>query len=533
MKKTTQLKNLLQSDRTEFLMEAHNGLSARIVEEAGFTGIWGSGLAISAALGVRDNNEASWTQVLDVVEFMSDAVEIPILLDGDTGYGDFNTLRRVVRKLEQRQVAGICIEDKLFPKTNSFIGGELQELADPQEFAGKIRAAKDTQQDADFCVVARTEAFITGWGLEEALRRAHVYREAGVDALLIHSKITRADEIVSFMKEWDHDTPIVIVPTKYYSTPTEVFEDLGVSLVIWANHLVRSSIEAMQRTARSIQTERNLFTVEDGVAPVQEIFRLQGAEELKEAERRYRPLQPAATAIILAASRGEELKALTAERPKAMLTLGNEPILQKLFDAFRSIGVRDVHAVVGYRADAVDVPSVKKVLNEQYASTKEVFSLACAAEHIRGDAYISFGDIIFKRYVLQALQGGPGDIVIVVDSNTGAEPPARYTELIKASRPYTPAYTEEPALMETMDPELHPDEADGEWIGLMKLTAAGSDAMRDALELLGSQDGFETMRMSRLLNHLVSAGVEVHVSYIAGNWLDIDDIEKYSEALEF
>ncbi len=135
-------------------MEAHDGISARIVEEAGFKGVWGSGLCISAAMGVRDNNEASWTQVLDVLEFMSDASSIPILLDADTGYGNFNNVRRLVRKLEQRGVAAMCIEDKLFPKTNSFINGEQQPLADMDEFCGKIKAAKDTQQDADFCVVA-------------------------------------------------------------------------------------------------------------------------------------------------------------------------------------------------------------------------------------------------------------------------------------------------------------------------------------------------------------------------------------------
>src|SRR5215207_7961470 len=130
MKKTTQFKQLLGSGQLEFLMEAHNGLSARIVEEAGFQGIWASGLSISAALGVRDNNEASWTQVLEVVEFMADATGIPILLDGDTGFGNFNNVRRLVRKLEQRGIAAVCIEDKLFPKTNSFIQGERQPLAD-------------------------------------------------------------------------------------------------------------------------------------------------------------------------------------------------------------------------------------------------------------------------------------------------------------------------------------------------------------------------------------------------------------------
>ena len=155
------LRRLIQSPELEFIMEAHNGLSARIVEEAGFKGIWASGLSMSAALGVRDNNEASWTQILDVLEFMADASSLPILVDGDTGWGNFNNMRRAVRKLGERGVAGICIEDKLFPKTNSFIG-EGQPLADVDEFCGKIKAGKDSQTDDDFQIVARVEALISG-----------------------------------------------------------------------------------------------------------------------------------------------------------------------------------------------------------------------------------------------------------------------------------------------------------------------------------------------------------------------------------
>ncbi|HPV05477.1 MAG TPA: phosphoenolpyruvate mutase [Aggregatilineales bacterium] len=296
MKKTTQLKQMLQSDQTEFILEAHNGISAKIVEEAGFKGIWGSGLAISAAMGVRDNNEASWTQVLEVVEFMSDITSIPILLDADTGYGNFNNVRRLVKKLEQRGIAGACIEDKLFPKTNSFINGESQPLADVEEFVGKIKAAKDTQQDPDFCLVARVEAFIAGWGLDEALRRAHAYAEAGADAVLIHSKINTVDEIAAFMRKWDNAAPVVIVPTMYYNTPTSVFEELGVSLVIWANHMMRSAITAMQQTARQIFEDRSLVNVEGKVVPVKEIFRLQGADELKQAEKRYLPTRTSTAA---------------------------------------------------------------------------------------------------------------------------------------------------------------------------------------------------------------------------------------------
>jgi len=176
--KFARLRHMLRTPELSFVMEAHNGLSAKIVEEAGFEGIWASGLTISSSLGVRDSNEASWTQVLDLLEFMSDATSIPILVDGDTGYGNFNNVRRLVRKLCQRDIAGVCIEDKLFPKTNSFIG-ENQPLADVAEFCGRIKAGKDSQTDENFSIVARVEALIAGWGMDEALRRAEAYHAAG------------------------------------------------------------------------------------------------------------------------------------------------------------------------------------------------------------------------------------------------------------------------------------------------------------------------------------------------------------------
>src|SRR3569833_2479983 len=182
--RSARLRQMLLSQDLEIIMEAHTGISARIVCEAGFKGIWGSGLTISAQFGVRDNNEASWTQVVDTLEFMADASDLPILLDGDTGYGNFNNMRRLVRKLEQRGIAGVCIEDKQFPKTNSFLNGERQPLADIQEIAGKFVAGKDTQTDPNFSIVARVEALIAGWGLVVVLLWVVLYRRAGADAIL-------------------------------------------------------------------------------------------------------------------------------------------------------------------------------------------------------------------------------------------------------------------------------------------------------------------------------------------------------------
>lgn len=283
---------LIRKDALSFIMEAHNGLSARIAEEAGFKGIWASGFSISSSLGVRDCNEASWTQILDVLEFMSDATNIPILLDGDTGYGNFNNVRRLVKKLEQRGIAGVCIEDKEFPKKNSFMDGTPQQLANVEEFCGKIRAALDSKTDPDFVVVARVEAFIAGLGLGEVLRRAEAYRLAGADAILIHSRRTDCSEIEAFMKEWGQRHPVVVVPTRYYTTPADTFRRLGISMVIWANHNLRASVKAMQEVSDRLAAGSSAVNAETSIAPIPEILRLTRTDELYQAEKRYLPPGP-------------------------------------------------------------------------------------------------------------------------------------------------------------------------------------------------------------------------------------------------
>ncbi len=343
---------MILSPQLEFLMEAHSGMSAKIVEEAGFKGIWGSGLSISGSLGVRDNNEASWTQVLDVLEFMSDATTIPILMDGDTGYGNFNNMRRLVKKLEQRGIAGVCIEDKIFPKTNSFLRVETQPLADIDEFCGKIKAGKDIQADDDFVIIARVEAFIAGWGLNEALKHAEAHRQAGADAIL-----PNASEVFNFMKEWENHAPIVIVPTKYYTTPTDEFRRRNISLAIWANHTFRGSIHKMQEITQQIFQEQNLLTVEDSIVPIKEIFRLQDDKELALAEEQYLNPKPEnqRSAIILASTRGYQLGKLTESIPKTMIKIGKKSILERAVEHLNEYNIKNIMVVAGYKRDAINL----------------------------------------------------------------------------------------------------------------------------------------------------------------------------------
>jgi phosphoenolpyruvate phosphomutase len=534
---------MLQSSKLEFLMEAHNGLSARIVREAGFKGIWASGLSISAQFGVRDNNEASWTQVVDMLEFMVDASDLPILLDGDTGYGNFNNMRRLVRKLEQRGVAGVCIEDKQFPKTNSFLNGERQPLADIQEFAGKIAAGKDTQSDPTFCIVARVEALIAGWGMEEALKRAEAYRLAGADAILIHSKLSKPDEILGFAREWARRSPLVIVPTKYYSTPTEVFRKAGISTVIWANHLIRSAAAAMQSVTKEIFETETLVNVEDRIAPVDEIFRLQDADEYSAAERLYlSSVQTSLSAIVLAASRGHGLEAVTGDRPKVMLPIAGKPLLRWLIDGFKRERIDDITVVGGYRAEAIDPSGIKLVLNERHAETGELASLCCAIGAVEGDTVIAYGDLIFRSYVLRDLVESDADFAIVVDSSPGEARNRTVRDFAYCSAEDDRGLFGTKVLLQRMTSgtavSMAPTGSDsrlpqGRWIGLLKASRRGIVQLKQILARLHASENFDSLDVPHLLNALIDEGAAIEVLYIHGHWCGVNDLDDFRLAMDF
>ncbi len=527
MRKTTALRRLVTRPALDFLLEAHNGLSAKIVEEAGFPGIWASGLTMSATFAVRDNNELSWTQVVEQAGFMADAARIPVLLDGDTGYGNFNNVRRLVRKLEQVGVAGVTLEDKLFPKTNSFLR-DRQPLADMDEFCGKLKAAKDSQQDPDFVVVARVEALIAGWGLDEALRRAEAYHLAGADAILIHSRRTSASEVFRFLERWGGRAPVVLVPTRYWRTPTEDFRARGVSVVIWANHLLRSAISAMQATAARIAADESLAHVEPNVAPLHEVFRLQGDDELQEAERRYLPARAPLGAIVLAAGAGGGFGGLTDDVPKAMLKVRGRPILARLLDDLAHFGCTEATVVRGYRAQAIDLPNARYVDNPDFADTGEAWSLALAAGDLRPGTLVAFGDIVLKRAIVQALLEEAGDgLTLAVDSALAAQD---LPDRVRSDRPDTGRFSFDPAFLRAIGDAVRPDASHGVWIGLLHAGRDGAGWLREALDALRAEGRLRAARLSDVLTRVLAAGRPVRVVYHRGGWVNVNQLADLLDA---
>jgi phosphoenolpyruvate phosphomutase len=254
---------------------AYNGVSARLVERSGFDAIWASGFEISTSYGVPDAGILTMSELLETARVMNEAANLPILADCDTGFGDIRNVERMVHMYEAAGIAGVCIEDKQFPKLNSFVDGD-HELVPVQVFQAKIRAAKAAQGSTEFLVVARTETFIAGRSLEEALMRAHAYADAGADAILIHSKLSAPTEVLGFARAWKKRTPLIVVPTTYFRTRLSDFDEVGIRAVIYANHAMRAAVRAMSETLIAIHTHGSTECVEQNIARVADLFELQG-----------------------------------------------------------------------------------------------------------------------------------------------------------------------------------------------------------------------------------------------------------------
>lgn len=275
---TQELRRLLSAGRPARALGAHDALTAVLAERAGFDVVWASSFTVSASRGLPDLSLLTMTDQLLAAQTMASACRAPVLADCDTGFGGCLNVAHTIRMYEQVGVAGVCIEDKQFPKTNSFISGR-QELLDADSFARKVEVAKRAQLDESFVVVARTEALVCGRGVDEALARADCYMRAGADAILVHSKDQRPDEVERFLERWHGKCPVAVVPTTYPSWSLEEAERAGASLVIYANQALRAAVRAMSTAMRVIYEDGCSAAIEADIASIGEIFDLEALDD--------------------------------------------------------------------------------------------------------------------------------------------------------------------------------------------------------------------------------------------------------------
>jgi phosphoenolpyruvate phosphomutase len=273
----------LAADRPYVAVGAHDAMSSQLIEAYGFDAVWVSGFGVATMThALPDLNLTTMTETLAAAVRIDAATSLPVLADCDNGFGGLSNLVRTVVEFERAGIAGICVEDNLFPKRNSLYNGDSKrELVEPGEQARRIRAGKAAQDTDSFVLVARVEALIAGHGVAAACERADAYAEAGADAILIHSKDKSLREITEFMETWSGRgaTPLVAVPTLFPDFTDDELYAKGFQMIILANHPMRAAVQAMEQTLDTLRVARKAAAVDPDIAAVDHIFELVRTKE--------------------------------------------------------------------------------------------------------------------------------------------------------------------------------------------------------------------------------------------------------------
>lgn len=282
----SKLKKLISLKPIVRTIEAHNGLSALVVENAKvekdeqintFDAIWVSSLTDSTAKGKPDIELVDMTSRINTINEIMEVSTKPIILDGDSG-GLLEHFVFNIKTIERMGVSAIIIEDKVGLKKNSLFGTEVKQTQDSIEnFCEKISAGKKALLTEEFMIIARIESLILKQGMDDAIKRAKAYIKAGADGIMIHSRESEPDEIFEFcdkFKEFAPDVPLVVVPTSFNQVYEDEFAKKGVNIVIYANHLIRSSYPAMVETANMILENERCKEADDKCLSIKEILTL-------------------------------------------------------------------------------------------------------------------------------------------------------------------------------------------------------------------------------------------------------------------
>ena len=286
-KRMKTLRRLINAKPIVRILEAHNGLTGLIVEKTSiekdgkkleFDGIWESSLTDSTAKGKPDTELVDFSSRFSTIEEILEVTTKPMIVDGDTG-GRIGHFQFRVKTLERLGVSAIIIEDKIGEKRNSLFGTSVPQKQDSIEhFSQKIQEGKKSQVTEDFMIIARIESLILQNGMDDALKRAEAYISAGADGIMIHSKEKDGKEITEFCKEFQsfkRKVPLVVVPSTYAHMTESELQELGVNIIIYANHLLRAAYPAMTQTAISIlENSRAKEASENHCMSIKEIITL-------------------------------------------------------------------------------------------------------------------------------------------------------------------------------------------------------------------------------------------------------------------
>ena len=552
-KRLSLLKTLLHEKHHLRAMEAHNGLSALIVNNTSITkktdqkileydAIWISSLTDSAAKGHPDIGVIDYSSRLLTIHEIINLTDKPLIVDADTG-GDESQFEYLCSKLEILGVSAVIIEDKQFPKRNSLDSSSMHLLEDPIRFAHKIKRVKYQCLSKDFMIFARIESFIAGESLEDAIARAEIYLNAGADGIMIHSNLKIPDQIYAFSDQYYSlcqklncpNKPLICVPTTYHTIfDTELFAK-GFNIVIYANQLLRASHKAMKNAASSILLNERSFEALPHLSSISELFELVGFSEVQMKDNeRTKKLTPV---VILAAGKPAGLEhSEFSHLPISQIFLGNVTLFERQLQTLNNLGLNDITIVTGYQNPSLTYKNVTQIINNEFQTTKSLHSLLQVKDKITNGFIAIFGDIIFNKNILKKLLSSTGDIVMLIDPriNIRNERKGKMVDFVITTSKKINAIRKLHNTAEQIydiGTDIGRDKASHEFVGIVKFTNKGAEDFFSSYHNMCVQYSclltniINELEICDVLRYMLKQGIIIEGISIHEGWSEIHSVE--------
>jgi len=543
------LKYLLSQKKFIRVMEVHSGISGLIAESVSidtpegkieFDAFWESSLTDSAVKGLPDAEIVGNYSRIHTIEEVMNVTSKPIIVDGDTG-GASSQFEYFVRQLERIGVSAVIIEDKIFPKRNSLDQEAKQTLEDPIQFSQKIEWGKAAQITQDFMIIARLESLIANFGLDDALKRAKMYINAGADGIMIHSKEEHPDQVIEFSKKYNELCQeigrrpfLVCVPSTYNLIKDKNLADYGFNIIIHANHLLRASIQAMENVAKTLLSHDRGFEAETLCVSVKDVFHKVGFDVVKSKDLQN-SLSNQFPVIIPAAGKDPLLKTM----PKSLIQISGQTIIQRQLANIKKAGLTKTVVVTGFEKSQFSTLSNHSDIifceNPAYMKKYSLHSLFCAEKFMHKGFVLIYSDILFDHQILTNLVQANEDIVLAVDSSYRYHKHDVHKKLdlvvfqrhhSKNPRSLIPSKCID---LKSVGKNISLDKADSEFIGMAFFSEEGAkilrkvyyDCYQDKTSTFHEAPNFDMASEVDILQEIIDRGFKVSGMEVYQGWMEI------------
>ena len=507
-------------------LEAHSGLSGLVTEKLDFDFIWESSLTDSASKGLPDASIVGNESRIHTIDEILNVTTKPMIVDGDTG-GDEDNFRFLIKRLENQGVSAVIVEDKIFPKRNRFGGTVGAGMEDPNIFSKKLEVGMKTKSTNDFLIIARLESLIAGLGMNETMMRAEKYINAGVDGIMIHSKLKEPSEVLEFIPKFEklcnklgRRPYLIAVPTTYNTISDDELINSGVDIIIHANHLLRAAYKSMLETASLISNSRRSYESDSNIASVKEIFSAVGYDKIIERDKEK---SPNISALIVSAG---DHKINNTQR--SLNKISDKPLINHQIETFKKSGIDKIKITVNNLSEFD--PFLDKDINaieiKDIEQNQMLNSIMTGIENIEGPAIITYGDILFNNKIISGLVSNENDIVIAVDSSFKYHKHDidKKLELVSYVNPDHNLSRRKLRMTDTFEVKkisknLNIEEAQSEFFGLAYFSKNGISKLKSCYEEI-KKDKTSSVFID-ILNFMVKKEIKVSCNEFDGGWIEL------------